>query len=160
MSGSSFVDTVKKLVRPITAAQQFELVDVEFKREGQVQYLRVFIDKPGGITIDDCQRVSRECEIVLDVEDIIRTQYVLEVSSPGLNRPLRTREEFKRFQKHLVKIKTFRTVQGQKKFLGHIQGITDETPESPSLVTIILLDGKEIQIPYALIASARLEVEF
>ena len=77
MSGGSLVDTVKRLVKPIMMAQQFELVDVEFKREGQVHYVRIFIDKPGGITIDDCQKVSRECEIVLDVEDIIRTQYVL-----------------------------------------------------------------------------------
>jgi ribosome maturation factor RimP len=161
MSGGSLIETVRKLVNPIMMAQQFELVDVEFKREGQVHYLRIFIDKPGGITIDDCQKVSRECEIVLDVEDVMRTQYVLEVSSPGLDRPLKTREEFKRFQKRLVKIKTFRMVQGRKKFLGYLQGITEDTPDVPSFVTIISLDnGEEIQIPYELIASARLEVEF
>ena len=160
MSGGSLVDRLKELVRPIIMAQHLELVDVEFKCEGQVHYLRIFIDKPGGITIDDCQKVSRECEIVLDIEDIIRTHYVLEVSSPGLDRPLKTREEFERFQKRLVKIKTFRMIQGRKKFLGYIQGITEEKPESPALVTIVSLDGEEIQIPYALIASARLEVEF
>ena len=92
--------------------------------------------------------------------NIIRTQYVLEVSSPGLDRPLRTKEEYKRFQNHLVKITTFQAVQRQKKFLGYLQGITDETTETPSLVTIRTLDGEEeIQIPYEMIASARLEVE-
>ena len=160
MSGYSLVDRIKELVTPIIVAQQLELVDVEFKREGHVHYLRIFIDKPDGVTIDDCQRVSRECEVVLDVENIIRKQYVLEVSSPGLDRPLRTREDYERFRKRLVKIKTFHAVQGRKKFLGHLQGITEETAESPSLVTIVLVDGEEIQIPYELIASARLEVEF
>ena len=161
MPGYSLVDKVKELVTPIITAQQLELVAVEFKREGHVQYLRIFIDKPdGGVTIDDCQKVSRECEIVLDIENIIRTQYVLEVSSPGLDRPLRTKKEYERFRKRLVKIKTFRSIQGRKKFLGYLQGITEETAESPSIVTIVSLDGREIQIPYELIASARLEVEF
>jgi ribosome maturation factor RimP len=161
MAGHAIAEKVKKLVDPIVTAEQLELVDVEFKHEGRVNYLRIFIDKPGGVTIDDCQKISRECEVVLDVENVIRSQYVLEVSSPGLDRPLRTKEEYQRFQNRLVKIKTFRTIQGQKKFMGYLQGITDETAETPSLVTIRTLDGdKEIQIPYEMIASARLEVEF
>ncbi len=160
MVGRPIVEKVKELVTPIVAAEQFELVAVEFKREGHVNYLRIFIDKSGGITIEDCQKISRECEVVLDVEDIIRTQYVLEVSSPGLDRPLRTKEEYKRFQKRLVKIKTFHAIQGRKKFLGYLQGVTDETAITPSLVIIRSLEGEETQIPYEMIASARLEVEF
>lgn len=161
MAGHAIAEQVKELVAPIVAAEQLELVDVEFKREGRVKYLRIFIDKPGGATIDDCQKISRECDVVLDVENIIRTQYVLEVSSPGLDRPLRTKEEYKRFQHRLVKIKTFQTIQGQKKFIGYLQKVTDETAGTPSLVTIRLLDDdEEIQIPYEMIASARLEVEF
>jgi ribosome maturation factor RimP len=160
MSGHSLVERVKELVAPIIVDQDLELVDVEFKREGHAHYLRIFIDKPGGVTIDDCQKISRECEVVLDIEDIIRTQYVLEVSSPGLDRPLKKKEDYVRFQGRLVKIKTFRAIQEQKKFLGHLQGITEEKTDSPSVVTIVSSDGEEIQIPYELIASARLEVEF
>ena len=161
MAGQAIAEKVKKFVAPIVATKQLELVDVEFKREGRVNYLRIFIDKPGGVTIDDCQKISRECEVVLDVENVIRTQYVLEVSSPGLDRPLRTKEEYNRFQNRLVKITTFQAVQRQKKFLGYLQGITDETADSPSLVTIRTLGSEEeIQIPYEMIASARLEVEF
>jgi ribosome maturation factor RimP len=161
MAAHAIAEKVKTLVAPIVATKQLELVDVEFKREGRVNYLRIFIDKSGGVTIDDCQTISRECEVVLDIENIIQTQYVLEVSSPGLDRPLRTKEEYKRFQNRLVKITTFQAIQRQKKFLGYLQGITDETAESPSLVTIRTLDGEEeIQIPYEMIASARLEVEF
>ncbi len=160
MSGHSLTDWVKELVTPIIVGQELELVDVEFTREGQVRYLRIFIDTPGGVTIDDCQKVSRECEVVLDIENIIRTQYVLEISSPGLDRPLKTKEDYIRFQKRLVKIKTFRTVQGRKKFMGYLQGITEEPTEGSSYVTIVTTDAEETRIPYELIASARLEVEF
>ncbi len=160
MSGYSLTDRVKELVTPIIVGQELELIDVEFTREGQVRYLRIFIDTPGGVTIDDCQKVSRECEVVLDIENIIRTQYVLEISSPGLDRPLKTKEDYIRFQKRLVKIKTFRAVQGRKKFLGYLQGITEEPAEGSSYVTIVTTDDEETRIPYELIASARLEVEF
>jgi ribosome maturation factor RimP len=160
MAGYAIVEKVKGLITPIILAEQLELVDVEFKREGHVHYLRIFIDKPGGVTIEDCQKISQECEVILDVENIIHTQYILEVSSPGLDRPLRTKEEYKRFLKRLVKIKTFCAIKGQKKFLGYLQEITDGTATTPSLVKILSLDGEEIQIPYEMIASARLEVEF
>lgn len=156
----SLAERVKELVIPIIVTQHIELVDVEFKREGHINYLRIFIDKPGGVTIEDCQNISRECEVLLDIENIIQTQYVLEVSSPGLDRPLKTKEDYQRFRQRLVKIKTFRAIQGQKKFLGHLQGITDEQVGSPAVVMITSLDDQEIQIPYELIASARLEVEF
>lgn len=160
MTGRTIAEKVKALVTPILEGQKLELVEVEFKREGHIQYLRIFIDKPGGVSIDDCQHVSRECEILLDVEDLIRTQYVLEVSSPGLDRPLKTIQDYQRFQGRLVKIKTFQTIQGQKKFLGYLQGVTQETSESPLSITLLIDGEQEIQIPYELIASGRLEVEF
>jgi ribosome maturation factor RimP len=112
---SSISDSVKTLVTPIIESRQLELVDVEFKREGPNSYLRLFIDKAEGVTLDDCQSVSRECELVLDVENIIQTQYILEVSSPGLDRPLKKREDYQRFQGRLVKLKTYRPLDGQKK---------------------------------------------
>lgn len=160
MAGSAIVEKVKTLVSPIIEAAHLELVDVEFKHEGRATYLRIFIDKPGGVTVDDCQTISQECDVVFDVEDVIPTQYVLEVSSPGLDRPLRTKADYARFQQRLIKLKTYRPVQGQKHFLGHLQGITEETATDPCIVTITTVDEQQIQIPYELIASARLEVEF
>lgn len=160
MPGESLAGKIKDIVSPIIESQHIELVDVEFKREDQNMYLRIFIDKPGGVTIEDCQTVSRECDVVLDVEDFIQTQYVLEVSSPGLDRPLKRQEDYKRFQDRLVKIKTFQAVQGRKKFLGYLKCLTDEEPGKPAMVSLLSLDDQMFQIPYHLIASARLEVEF
>jgi ribosome maturation factor RimP len=160
MAGQTIVEKVKILVTPIVQAARLELVDVEFKKEGRTQYLRIFIDKPGGVIIEDCQRISQECELVFDVEDFIPMQYVLEVSSPGLDRPLKTKAEYQRFLKRLVKIKTFQAINGQKKFLGYLQELTEETATNPAVVTIRTLDDEDIHIPYHLIASTRLEVEF
>lgn len=157
---SSITDSVKKLVAPIIEGRGLELVDAEFKREGPNTYLRIFIDKAEGVTLDDCQNISRESELVLDVENIIQTQYILEVSSPGLDRPLKKREDYRRFQGHLVKIKTYRPLDGHKKFLGTLQGLTETELEVSSIVTLTTKDGKEYHIPYEMISSARLEVEF
>lgn len=171
-AGHGIAEQVKTLVTPIITDAQLELVDVEYTREGQVHYLRIFIDKPGGVTIDDCQMISRECEVLLDVEDLIRTQYILEVSSPGLDRPLKKKEDYVRFRDRLVKIRTYRAIEGRKKFLGRLIGLTEDPVTNTCVVTICLEDetgrrlpaGKqvldEIQIPYDMIASARLEVEF
>ena len=157
---SSISESVKTLVTPIIESRRLELVDVEFKREGPNTYLRIFIDKPDGVTLDDCQSISQECELVLDVENIIQTQYILEVSSPGLDRPLKKREDYQRFQGRLVKLKTYRPLDGQKKFLGYLQEISEERQDAPSIVTLMTKDGKEYHIPYDMIGSARLEVEF
>lgn len=153
-------EQVKILVAPIVTAALLELVDVEFKREGQTHYLRIFIDKPGGVTLEDCQAISRECDLVLDVEDLIPMPYVLEVSSPGLDRPLRMPADYRRFLNHLVKIKTYSAFQGRKKFLGHLQDLIEETAGTPCMVILRTIEDEEIQIPYEHIASARLEVEF
>ncbi|MFO7570249.1 MAG: ribosome maturation factor RimP [Smithellaceae bacterium] len=150
---------VKALIMPILAEAQVELVDVEYTREGQVHYLRIFIDKPGGVTIDDCQMISRECEVVLDIEELIQTQYILEVSSPGLDRPLKKREDYERFHDRLVKIRTYRAVDGQKNFLGRLKGLIDD-PVTNTCAVRLHVDDDDIQIPYDMIASARLEVEF
>jgi ribosome maturation factor RimP len=160
MAHHSIIETITTLVSPIIDDAGLEFVDAEFKHEGQTHVLRIFIDKPGGVTLDDCQAISRECEVVLDVEDIIQTQYVLEVSSPGLDRPLRKKEDYRRFTDHLVKLKTYRPVQGRKKFLGYLQGMTEEIPAEPCVVTLRTKDDETIRIPYDMIASARLEVEF
>ncbi len=161
MSGQSIVERVKAIIAPVIEMQQLELVDVEFHREGKTNVLRIFIDKPGGVTLDDCQYVSRECDVILEVENIIQSQYVFEVSSPGLDRPLKRLQDFIRFQNRLVKIKTYQVIHGRKKFLGRLQGVQEDEGGAHSAVRIVLEDTKEeVSIPSESISSARLEVEF
>ena len=160
MARRNIVEQAKALLNPVITGAQVELVDIEYKREGQTNYLRIFIDKPGGVTLGDCQMISRECEIILDVEDIISTQYILEVSSPGLDRPLKKEEDYTRFRDRLAKIKTYQAVQGRKKFIGHLQGITEDPITHTKMVLLRTLESEDVSIPYDLIASARLEVEF
>ena len=161
MTGQTIVEKIKSLIMPILSARHLELVDLEFKREGERQYLRVFIDKPGGVTLEDCQDVSRESEVILDIEDAIPTQYVFEVSSPGLDRPLKTIQDYQRLLGRVVKIKTYQAVHGKKKFVGHLQKIVEDQAESSWVVDIRTIDPQEtLSIPFQLISSARLEVEF
>src|SRR3990167_9137109 len=95
---------VENLVKPIVESEGMELVDVEYKKEGKTWYLRIFIDKNAGVTLDDCQNISYQIEKLLDVEDIISDSYTLEVSSPGIERPLKKISDYNRFKNRLVKI--------------------------------------------------------
>ncbi len=106
------------LLAPVLEANGFELVDVEFVKEGANRYLRAYIDKPGGITIDDCELVSRSLSDRLDEEDFISEAYILEVSSPGLGRPLKKERDFARSLGEEVEIRCFRAVDGRKEFDG------------------------------------------
>jgi ribosome maturation factor RimP len=148
------IKSVKILVTPVIEAAGMELADVEFKKEGKSWYLRIFIDKPTGVTLADCEKVSREIEVLLDVEDMIDRSYTLEISSPGLDRPLKKKEDFLRFQGRLARIKTFSSIKGQKVFSGYLQGMKEDK------VLIKTKSDEEIEIPYESIASSKLEVEF
>ena len=128
------------LLLPILADLNFELVDVEFVKEAGNWYLRAYIDKPGGITIDDCERVSRTLSDVLDREDYIEEAYYLEVSSPGLTRPLKKAKDYDRNIGRPVDIKLFRAVEGCKEFTAILASYTDDT------VCVTLEDGKELTI--------------
>ena len=128
------------LLLPILADLNFELVDVEFVKEAGNWYLRAYIDKPGGITIDDCEKVSRTLSDVLDREDYIEEAYYLEVSSPGLTRPLKKAKDYDRNIGRPVDIKLFRAVEGFKEFTAILASYTDDT------VCVTLEDGKELTI--------------
>ena len=128
------------LLLPILADFNFELVDVEFVKEAGNWYLRAYIDKPGGITIDDCEKVSRTLSDVLDREDYIEEAYYLEVSSPGLTRPLKKPKDYDRNIGRPVDIKLFRAVEGCKEFTAILASYTDDT------VCVTLEDGKELTI--------------
>lgn len=153
MSRQNIEELVSGWVEEIVADQEIELVDVEYVKEQRGWVLRVFLDKPGGITIDDCQAVSLVLDKKLDEEDPIRGSYSLEVSSPGLERPLKKAKDFQRFAGRLAEIRTYSGVYGRKKFKGILQGLRDDQ---------VLLDfeGEVIEIPLDLIAKANLALEF
>ncbi len=115
------------LVTPIIEENNFELVDVEYVKEGADYYLRVFADKEGGINIDDCVLISRALEAKLDEADKIKDAYILEVSSPGLTRPLKKDKDFKRSIGKLVEIKLYKSYKGMKELCGVLEGYDDNT---------------------------------
>ena len=140
---------VRSLAEPVCVSEGMELVHVEFQRETSGRILRLYIDKPGGIKLDDCVGVSRQMNDLLDVslEDI--GPYSLEVTSPGPERPLAKPEDFERFKGNRVKIKTSRPLDGQKNFTGVLMGISGEQVE-------LQIDEDAIVIPYQDISKARL----
>ena len=115
------------LVTPIIEENNFELVDVEYVKEGADFYLRVYADKEGGINIDDCVLISRALEAKLDEEDRINDAYILEVSSPGLTRPLKKDKDFKRSIGKLVEIKLYKAIQGSKELCGILENYDENT---------------------------------
>lgn len=145
---------VKEIIEPVIKGLGVALEDIELRKMGRRVFLRVIIDKEGGVTIDDCEQVSREIEAQLDVEDPIPYPYTLEVSSPGLERPLKTPGDFKRFCGKTARIVTSVPVENQTFFIGEIieAGDTD--------VTLLLSKDKKINIQHKDIVRARLEVEF
>ncbi len=128
----------EELLQPIISERRFELVDVEFVKEGGNRYLRAYIDKPGGIAVDDCETVSRALSELLDREDYIADSYILEVSSPGLGRPLKKEKDFARSMGEEVEIRLYRPRDHEKEFRGVLTGydgvrVTIETEEGESL---------------------------
>lgn len=125
MGKKSVEEIVTELVQPIVEKNNYDLVDVEFVKEGANRFLRIYIDKPAGITIDDCQVVSEELSDKLDSADPIEQAYFLEVSSPGLERPLKKDKDFERYKGEVVEIKLFQPVDGQKVFEGELLGLNN-----------------------------------
>ena len=144
----------EKLLIPIMEANGFELVDVEYVKEAGNWYLRAYIDKPGGITVDDCEVVNRELGDLLDRDDFIDESYILEVSSPGLGRPLKKERDFIRSKCEEVEIRTYRMVDRQKEFRGVLKAWDKDT------VTIEYEDGQEQVFERDNIALIRLAFDF
>ncbi|MGN0131829.1 MAG: ribosome maturation factor RimP [Lachnospiraceae bacterium] len=114
----TYESRTEQLLLPLMEQNQFELVDVEYVKEGSNWYLRAYIDKPGGITIDDCELISRALSDLLDQEDFIEDSYILEVSSPGLLRPIKKDKDFERNMGKEVEIRCFKMIDKQKEFVG------------------------------------------
>ncbi len=131
----------------------YECFGIEFISQGKNSVLRIYIDTPDGVTVEDCEKVSRQVSSVLDVEDPIAGHYALEVSSPGLDRPLFKEEHFKRFQGSMVRLKLAAPVLGRRKFTGTLV-------EKQGELVIVEVDGEEFEIPFDDIEQARLVPQF
>ncbi len=144
----------EEILLPIVEEYGFELVDVEYVKEGGTWYLRAYIDKPGGISIDDCEAVSRRLSDLLDEKDYIEESYIMEVSSPGLGRPLKKEKDFKRSLGEKVDVRTYRALDKKKEFTGVLQAYDKDT------VTVGLSDGTIKIFEKGDIALIRLAFDF
>jgi ribosome maturation factor RimP len=153
---SEAVEQIRQVLDPILESMGLDLWDLEFHKQGPTWLLRVYIDREigGGVTLKDCETVSRDLGAALDVEDIIPHAYTLEVSSPGLDRTLSKPEHFVRFTGSAVRIKTYQPIEREKVFRGKLKGIVG------TVVQIEVMEGQVVNIPLSNIARASLEVEF
>ncbi len=136
----------EELLLPIMEENGFELVDVEYVKEGGNWYLRAYIDKPGGISVNDCELVSRRLSDLLDEKDYVEDAYILEVSSPGLGRPLKKEKDFKRSLGELVEVRTYRMVEKRKEFTGILKAYDDHTVTIEEDETERVFDKSEIAL--------------
>ena len=143
----------EELITPILDRMNFELVDVEYVKEGGTWYLRAYIDKEGGITVNDCEAVAREMNEILDREDFVEDSYVFEVSSPGLGRPLKKEKDYIRSMGKEVEIRTYRAINREKEFYGILSAYENT-------VTIKTEDGTEMTFEKSDIALIRLAFDF
>lgn len=155
------VERVRAVASRVTASYGLEVFEVQFRREAGGMVLRVQIDRPGpaataddSVSVEDCARVSRDLSAIFDVEDVAPTAYILEVSSPGLDRPLRRAEDYQRFAGRRVKLVMREAVDGQRFFKGRLGGLEDND------VLIDADDGRRHRVPVGVITRAHLEVEF
>ncbi len=144
------VERARSIALPLLRELGLDLVEVEFRREAGGWVLRLYLDKSGGVTLGDCQRVSEELSDLLDVENVIGHPYSLEVSSPGLNRPLSREADFLRFVGQRARVRTSQAIAGQRRFLGILKGY------EAGRVMLEREDGTVVLIPHELISKASL----
>lgn len=143
---------ILELARQVADEQGLEVFDIELLGKGKL-LLRVVIDKEGGVTLDDCERFSKSFGSVLDVEDLFPGPYTLEISSPGLDRPLKGIKDFEKNIGKLIRIATVEKIENQRFFIGRIMKVDSDFVK-------LLVNKREIDIPFEKISKARLEVEF
>jgi len=148
------VSRIKEILIPALNSLGLELVEVEYRPESRGWVLRVYVDREGGVTVDDCRRVSEQVGDLLDVEDLIDHRYRLEVSSPGFDRPLVNEKDFVRFAGQRAQITTDEPIANQKNFQGRILGVSDHK------ILIEREEGQRLEIPYGRIVRARILPEF
>jgi ribosome maturation factor RimP len=148
----SLLREVREVVEPILESQGFELVDLEYQRESQGWVLRIYLDREGGVSLDDCAGVSHEVGAVLEVKDLIPSAYILEVSSPGLTRPLKKPEDFNKFRNQMVKIKLYEPLEGRRNFKGTLLGLEGDRVR-------VEVEQRVYESPLQRIAKANLEID-
>ena len=146
--------TIEEIVQPIVDAKNFEIVDIEYVKEAGEYYLRVYLDKEGGISLSDCEVVSRELSEILDKKDPIKENYFLEVSSPGLDRPLKKDKDFERYKGRDVEIKLYKSMNGSKQFEGELVGLTEDNNIK------VIIDNQEVEFTRKEVALIRLAIKF
>jgi Uncharacterized protein conserved in bacteria len=154
MSKKRIDELVTEMALPIVDKHGYELVDVEFVKEGSSWYLRIYIDKPEGIGLDDCQAVSEDISAELDRVDPIEQAYFLEVSSPGLDRPLKKEREFIKYKGEEVEVKTYKAVDGTKVFEGELVGLIDNN------IVINDKNGNRLEFEKDKVASVKRVIKF
>ena len=145
---------VEELVLPITNEHNIELVDVEYVKEAGEYYLRIFIDKDGGVSLNDCEVITRAINPILDEKDPIKENYFLEVSSPGLDRPLKKEKDFLRYAGRDVEVKLYKAINGLKHFEAELVGLTENKTVK------LILEGEEMELDKKDIALIRLAIKF
>ena len=161
------VERVREIAARCAGSYGLDIFDVQYRREGPGMVLRVQIDRPGSgataeesVSVEDCARVSRDLSAVLDVEDVLPAAYTLEVSSPGLDRPLRHAGDYGRFAGRRAKLVMRQPVDGQMFFKGRLGGVEKDDDRGDHVVMIVSDDGRNHRVPIAVITRANLEVEF
>lgn len=144
---------LQRLFAPVINGLAYELLGVERHQHGRHCVVRVYIDHPNGITLEDCEKVSHQLSGVLDVEDPIKTAYTLEVSSPGLDRPLFTRAHFERFIGHEIKVRLIKPVNNRRVFTGTLHSMVDDD-------LLLIIDGKAYRLALAMIDKAHVVAKF
>ncbi len=148
----NIIEHVEGFISPLLAEMNIELVEIQFRREGHGWVLRLFIDRPAGVTLEDCTAVSREVSRYLEVEDPIEQAYHLEVSSPGLERPLKKKDDFIRFAGRRARVKMQEKIDDQRVFIGILEGVEEDD-------VVLRVDGQAHHFPLAGISRARLVLD-
>lgn len=149
MDKTNQIDGVERIIKPVLESQGYQLVERELVTDGGRLVLRIYIDKDGGITVDDCSQVSHTLSTHLDVEDPIHTPYDLEVSSPGIERPLRYPEDFGRYKGETIKLKTLEPIDGRQNYKGVLTGSDADN-------IYMEVDGLDFTIPFSALHKARI----
>ena len=152
MAKIPIAQSVMDLIEPVLEEKGLELVDVEYKKEGPNWILRIFIDKEGGVTVADCQKVSHLTGDLIDVEETIKIPFNLEVSSPGLDRSLKREKDFLKFKGKRIRLHSLSPIDNKRKFTGILADFKDQ-------IIFIDLDGKPFEIPLSQVAKANLVIE-
>jgi ribosome maturation factor RimP len=172
MASADLVERVRAVAARVAAGYGLEIFDVQFRRESGGMVLRVQIDRPGpagraeeSVSIEDCAHVSRDMSAILDVDDAVPTSYTLEVSSPGLDRPLRGPEDYRRFTGRRAKLVLREAVDGQTFLRGRLDGLEEEAGPGTGVAAgaVVVMEaegGRRHRVPVGAIARANLEVEF